>query len=96
MDEPDEDSWAISKMELEYAGVLSTHEDWCRGDYGDTPTYHAVPSPMRDNENDGMLEGSTVKVSLGTEVALLRLEDAGGYQPARQQTTSDRYPTTKG
>ena len=86
MDEPDEDSPAISKMELEYAGVPSTCEDWYREDYGYIPTYHTIPSPTRDDEdNDGMLEGSTVEVSPDTEVALLRIEDISGNQPAGQQ-----------
>ena len=85
MDEPDEDSQAISEMELEYAGIPSTWEDRCRGHYGDTPTYHAVPSPTMDND-DGMLEGSMVEVSPAIEAALLRLEDTGKDQLAKQQT----------
>ena len=85
MDEPDENSRAISEMELEYARIPSTREDQHRGDYSDTPTYHTVPSPNLDDK-DGMLEGSTAEVSPGMEAALLRVEDAGKDQPARQQS----------
>ena len=71
MDEPDEDSQAISEMEMEYARILAAQEDWHRGDCGDTPTYHTIPSPTMD-DNDGMLEGSMAEVSPGMEAALLR------------------------
>ena len=84
MDKPDEDSWAILEMELEYAGILSTRENPHWGHYSNTPTYHTIPSPNLDDE-DGMLEGSMVEVSLATEAALLRVEDAGESQPAEQQ-----------
>ena len=43
MEEPDDDSRAITEMELDYQGVVSTREDLHRGEYGDLPTYHAIP-----------------------------------------------------
>ena len=86
IDEPDDDSLAISDMELEYAGVPSTREDQCWGQYDNAPTYHTIPSPNLDDE-DGMLEGSTAEVSLATEASLLRVEDTGKSQLAKQQTT---------
>ena len=77
MEEPDDDSRTITEMELEYQGVASTQEDWHRGEYGDVPTYHTVPSPQgADVDDDSMLEGSTVEVSPETEAALLQLDDA--------------------
>ena len=93
MDEPDEDSWAISEME--YAGIPSMREDRCRGDYGDTPIYHTVPSPTMDDD-DGILEGSMVEVLPGTETALLRPEDAGKDQLARQQMTPGKQLNNRG
>ena len=95
MDKPDEDSWAISEMEMEYAGILSTREDQCRGDIGDTPTYHIVPSPTMD-EDDEMLEGSTVEVLPGMEAPLLKPEDAGKDQLAGQQIIPAKPQTTEG
>ena len=72
MEEPDDDSRAIAEMELEYLGVASTQQDWCRGEYGNVPTYHTIPSPQGANEDDdGMLEGSTTEVSPEMEAALL-------------------------
>ena len=70
-------------MELEYLGVASTQEDWCRGEYGNIPTYHTIPSPQGANKDDNsMLEGSTAEVLSETEVALLQFSD-----PARGQST---------
>ena len=97
MEEPDEDSWAISEMELEYVKVTSTWEDWHRGEYGDIPTYHAIVSPPGANEdNDGMLEGSTAEVLPETEATLLRLDDASKDQPTGQVAAPEEHPTTEG
>ena len=77
MEEPDEDSWAISEMELEYLRVVSTKEDQHRGEYGNVPTYHAVLSPPGANEDDdGMLKGSMAEVLPETEAALLQMDNA--------------------
>ena len=64
-------------MELEYQGVVSTREDWRRGEYGNVPTYHAVLSPqgVADIDDDDMLEGSTAEVLPETEAALLQLDN---------------------
>ena len=77
MEEPDDDSHAITEMELEYQGVASTSEDWHRGEYGNVPTYHTILSPQGvvDVDNDSMLEGSTVEVSPEMEAAPLQLND---------------------
>ena len=95
MDEPDEDSWAISEMEMEYAGTPSMQEDWCWGDYGDTPTYHAILSPTID-EDDRIFEGSMADMSLGTEAALLRPVEASKAPLAGQQMVLAKQQTTKG
>ena len=98
MEDPDKDSWAISEMELEYIGVTSTREDWHRGEYGDIPMYHAVPSPTVANEDDDrMLEGLMAEVSPGTEATLLRLDDTGKDQPTGPvAAVQEKHPTTKG
>ena len=85
MEEPDDDSRAIAEMELEYLGVVSTQEDWHRGEYGDVPMYHTVPSPQGANkDDDSMLEGSTVEVLPETEAALLQVDDATRDRPTKQ------------
>ena len=72
MEEPHKDSRAITEMELEYIEITSTHEDQHRGNYGDIPTYHGIPSPPgAGKDNEGMLEGSMAEVSPATEAALL-------------------------
>ena len=84
-------------MELEYIGVTSTHEDWHRGDYGNIPTYHTIPSPHRaDEDDDGMLEGSMAEVQPATEVALLRVEDTSGDQSTEQPATLEEHTTMVG
>ena len=89
MEEPDDDSCAIAEMELEYQGVASTQEDWCRGEYGDVPMYHTIPSPQGASEdNDSMLEGSTVEVSPEMEAALLQLDAAAGDRSTRLAVAS--------
>ena len=78
MEEPDEDSRAISEIELEYLGVASTWEDWHRGEYGNVPTYHTILSPLGANEdNNSMLEGSMVEILPETEASLLQMDDTG-------------------
>ena len=98
MEDTKEDSWTILEMELEYTGVTSTWEDWRKGEYGDVPTYHTVPSPPGVNEDDdGMLEGSMAEVSPEIEAALLRLDNAGKDRPTRSAVTvQEEYPTTEG
>ena len=97
MEEPKEDSRAITEMELEYVRVMSTHDDWHRGDYGNIPTYHAVPShPGVGKDDYRMLEGCMAEVLPATEVALLRVEDTGVDQPTGQPVTLEEHPTTKG
>ena len=79
MEEPDDDSHAITEMELEYLRVAFTREDQHRGEYGNVPMYHAIPSPQGANEDDdSMLEGSTAEVSAEIEATLLQVEDATG------------------
>ena len=93
MEEPDDDSRTIAEMELEYQGVVSTWEDWCRGEYGDVPMYHAIPSPQgADEDDDGMLEGSTVEVSPETEAALLQLDAAHRNQSTGLVAASKQQP----
>ena len=76
MEEPDDDSRAITEIELEYLGVVSTWKDQHKGEYGDVPMYHTIPSPQGVNKDDnGMLEGSTVKVLPETKAALFQLDD---------------------
>ena len=95
MDEPDDDSRAIAEMELEYQGVASNWEDQCRGEYGNVPTYHAIPSPQRINEDDdGMLEGSTVEVLPETEAALLQLDDTTRDRSTGQAAASELQPSS--
>ena len=94
MEEPDDDSHAIAEMELEYLGVASTQEDWHQGEYGDVPMYHTIPSPQGANEDDdGMLEGSTAEVSPETEAALLQVDDAAGNQSTRQAVAPEQQPS---
>ena len=93
MKEPDDDRHAIAEMELEYLGVVSTQEDQRRGVYGNVHTYHTIPSPQGANEDDdGMLEGSTVEVSRETEAALLQLNDTAGYWSTTQAVASEQQP----
>ena len=94
MEEPDNDSHAITEMELEYLGVMSTQEDWCKGEYGDVPMYHAIPSPKGANKDeDSMLEGSMVEVSPETEAALLQLDDVTRDRPTGQAVAPEQQPS---
>ena len=94
MEEPDDDSCAIAEMELEYLGVVSTWEDQHGGEYGNVPMYNAVPSPQGANEDDdGMLKGSMVKVLPETEAALLQLDDVFGDWPTRQVVAPEQLPS---
>ena len=93
MEEPDNDSCAITEMELEYLGVASTRKDRCRGEYGDIPTYHAIPSSQGTNEDDDdMLEGSTAEVLPEMKAALLQLDDTTRDQSTRQAVASKQQP----
>ena len=91
MEEPDDDSHAIAEMELEYLGVASTQEDQRRGEYGNVPMYHAIPSPQGANKDDNsMLEGSTAEVLPETEAALLQLNDDTEGQSTRLAAASEQ------
>ena len=93
MEEPDNDSCTIAEMELEYLGVAFTWEDQRRREYGDVPTYHTVQSPQGANEDDdSMLEGSTVEVLPKMEAALLQLDNATGDQSTGQVVASEQQP----
>ena len=97
MEEPDEDSCTIMEMELEYLRVASTQEDWRRGEYGNIPMYHTVLSPLGANEDDdSMLESSTVEVLPETEAALLQVNDTAKDRPTGQAAAPEQLPTTKG
>ena len=94
MEEPDDDSQAITEMELEYLGVASTMEDWRRRKYGNVPMYHAIPSPQGANEDDdGMLEGSMAEVSWEMEAALLQLDAATRGRPTGQAAAPEQQPS---
>ena len=73
-----------------------TWEDWCKGEYGDIPTYHAIPSsPGANEDDDRMLEGSMAEVLPGMEATLLSLDNAGEDRPNKPTVAQEEPKTTE-
>ena len=79
----------IEAMEVDYEGTPSNREQWRSGQYGETPSYHAVPSPPPHAEvEEEELAGpsSATDPSPSTEARLLAGSPSDGTQPLRPST----------